>query len=153
MGKNVTSIVEELATPIVEGMELDLVDIEYLKEGSNWFLRVYIDKEGGIDIDDCGVVSEKLSKRLDEVDPIKEAYFLEVSSPGIERPLKKEKDIYWAIGKRVNISTYEPIEDMKTFEGTLTEFDGNSLSLLIEEKITINIPYEKVAKARLAVVF
>lgn len=153
MGKNVTSIVEELATPIVEGMELDLVDIEYLKEGSNWFLRVYIDKEGGIDIDDCGVVSEKLSKRLDEVDPIKEAYFLEVSSPGIERPLKKEKDIYWAIGKPVNISTYEPIEDMKTFEGTLTEFDGNSLSLLIEEKITINIPYEKVAKARLAVVF
>lgn len=152
MGKNVTSIVEELASPIVEEMSLELIDIEYLKEGNNWFLRVYIDKEGGIDIDDCGIVSEKLSKRLDEVDPIKEAYFLEVSSPGIERPLKKEKDYYWAIGKRVNVKTYEPIEDMKAFEGTLTEFDGKSLSLL-EEKKTYNIPIDKVAKARLAVVF
>jgi len=152
MGKNVTSIVEELASPIVEEMNLELIDIEYLKEGNNWFLRVYIDKEGGIDIDDCGVISERLSKRLDEVDPIKEAYFLEVSSPGIERPLKKEKDYYWAIGKRVNVKTYEPIEDMKTFEGILTEFDGKSLSVQ-EEKKTYQIPYDKVAKARLAVVF
>jgi len=152
MGKNVTSIVEELASPIVEEMNLELIDIEYLKEGNNWFLRVYIDKEGGIDIDDCGVISERLSKRLDEVDPIKEAYFLEVSSPGIERPLKKEKDYYWAIGKRVNVKTYEPIEDMKTFEGILTEFDGKFLSVQ-EEKKTYQIPYDKVAKARLAVVF
>lgn len=152
MGKNVTSLVEDLVSPILEEMKLELVDIEYVKEGSNWFLRVFIDKDGGIDIDDCGVVSEKLSKRLDEVDPIKEAYFLEVSSPGIERPLKKEKDIYWAVGKRVNIKTYEPIEDMKVFEGELAGFDGNALSIQEGNKL-YSIPYDKVANARLAVVF
>lgn len=152
MGRNVISLVEELTSPILEGMNLELIDVEYLKEGNNWFLRVYIDKEGGIDIDDCGVVSEKLSKRLDELDPIKEAYFLEVSSPGIERSLKKEKDLYWAIGKRVNVKTNEPIEEMIIFEGTLTEFDGKILSVL-EEKKSYSIPYEKVEKARLAVVF
>lgn len=152
MGKNVTAIVEELATPILEGLNIELVDIEYQKEGSNWFLRVFIDKEGGIDIDDCGAVSEKLSKQLDEADPIKDAYFLEVSSPGIERPLKKEKDIQWALGKRVHIKTYEAIEDAKIFEGTLTEFDGKVLTIQ-EEKKSYQIPYDKVANARLSVVF
>ncbi|RKD24267.1 ribosome maturation factor RimP [Ammoniphilus oxalaticus] len=152
MSKRVTSRVGELAEPILEEMNLDLIDIEFQKEGSNWFLRVFIDKEGGVDIDDCGIVSEKLSKRLDEVDPIQQAYFLEVSSPGIERPLKNEKDIHWAVGKRVNLSTYEPIENMKIFEGTLTEFDGTALSVL-EGKKTYQIPYDKVAKARIAVVF
>lgn len=152
MGKNVTAIVEELAAPILEGMNIELVDIEYQKEGSNWFLRVFIDKEGGIDIDDCGAVSEKLSKQLDEADPIKDAYFLEVSSPGIERPLKKEKDIQWAIGKRVHVKTYEAIEDAKIFEGILTEFDGKVLTIQ-EEKKSYQIPFDKVASARLSVVF
>lgn len=153
MGKNVTGIVEELVTPILDELKLELVDIEYQKEGSNWFLRVFIDKEGGIDIDECGAVSEKLSKRLDEVDPIPAAYFLEVSSPGIERPLKKEKDYHWSIGKRVSVKTYEPIEDMKIFEGTLKEFDGNLLSIEEDNKKTYQIPLEKVASARLAFVF
>lgn len=152
MAKNVTAIVEELAAPILEGMNIELVDIEYQKEGSNWFLRVFIDKEGGIDIDDCGAVSEKLSKQLDEADPIKDAYFLEVSSPGIERPLKREKDIQWAIGKRVHVKTYEAIEDAKIFEGILTEFDGQVLTIQ-EEKKAYQIPYDKVASARLSVVF
>ncbi len=152
MGKNVTAIVEELVAPILEGMNVELVDIEYQKEGSNWFLRVFIDKEGGIDIDDCGSVSEKLSKRLDELDPIQDAYFLEVSSPGIERTLKKEKDIQWAIGKRVHVKTYEAIEDVKIFEGILAEFDGGVLTIQEENK-SYQIPYDKVANARLSVVF
>ncbi|KHF30962.1 Ribosome maturation factor RimP [Anoxybacillus sp. BCO1] len=87
--KKVTHIVEELVTPIVTDMGLELVDIEYVKEGKNWFLRVFIDSPTGIDIDQCGVVSERLSEKLDEIDPIPHNYFLEVSSPGAERPLKK----------------------------------------------------------------
>ena len=152
MGKNVTAVVEELVTPILAGMSIELVDIEYVKEGNNWFLRVYIDKEGGVDIEDCGAVSEKLSKRLDEVDPIPDAYFLEVSSPGIERPLKKEKDFHWSIGKRVQIKTQEPIEDTKIFEGTLTVFDDGILTIEEDQK-SYQIPYDKVESARLAFVF
>ncbi len=112
----VTEIVEELVTPILEELDLELVEIEYVKEGKNWFLRVYIDKETGVDIEECGIVSEKLSEKLDEVDPIPHNYFLEVSSPGAERPLKKEKDFEKAIGKNVYIKTYEPIDGEKNLK-------------------------------------
>jgi ribosome maturation factor RimP len=152
----VTEVVEELAAPIFQELSLELVDIEYVKEGKNWYLRVYIDKDTGVDIEDCGLVSERLSEKLDELDPIPHNYFLEVSSPGAERPLKKEKDFEKAIGKNVFIKTYEPIDGEKGFEGKLLEFDG--LHIKIEVKIktrkkSIDIPYEKVASARLAVVF
>ncbi len=100
----VTDLVEELARPILDDMELELVDIEYVKEGKNWFLRLFIDKENGVDIEECGLVSERLSAQLDEIDPIPHNYFLEVSSPGAERPLKKEKDFMKAIGKMVHIN-------------------------------------------------
>jgi len=152
----VTEMVEELAVPILQELHLELVDIEYVKEGKSWFLRVYIDKEAGVDIEDCGEVSERLSEKLDEVDPIPHNYFLEVSSPGAERPLKKEKDFEKAVGKNVYIKTYEPIDGEKSFEGTLLEFNGETLKLEIKikaRKKTIEIPYEKVANARLAVVF
>lgn len=85
---NIKSTVEEMIQPYLNEQGFELVDIEYVKEGSNWFLRVYVDKEGGIDIDDCVLISEKLSAKLDENDPIPTIYFLEVSSPGAERPLK-----------------------------------------------------------------
>jgi ribosome maturation factor RimP len=152
----VTEIVEELAAPITSELGLELVEVEYVKEGKNWFLRVYIDKDMGVDIEECGLVSEKLSEKLDEMDPIPHNYFLEVSSPGAERPLKKEKDFEKAIGKNVFVKTYEPIDGEKTFEGILTRFDGNMVS--IEAKIKtrkkmVEIPYEKVASARLAVSF
>ena len=152
----VTEVVEELAAPIFQELGLELVDIEYVKEGKSWFLRVYIDKDTGVDIEDCGLVSERLSEKLDEIDPIPHNYYLEVSSPGAERPLKKEKDFEKAIGKNVVIKTYEPINGEKSFEGTLLEFDGQHL--IIEVKIktrkkSVDIPYEKVANARLAVVF
>jgi len=152
----VTGIVEEMVNPILEDLSLELVDIEYVKEGPNYFLRVFIDKDNGVDIDECAAVSEKLSEKLDEVDPIPENYFLEVSSPGAERPLKKEKDFQKAIGKNVHIKTYEPIDNEKTFEGILTGFDGNVVTVEVKiktRKKTIEIPYEKVAKARLAVSF
>ncbi|OIK13939.1 ribosome maturation factor RimP [Bacillus sp. MUM 116] len=152
----VIEIVEKLAEPILQELGLELVEIEYVKEGKSWFLRVYIDKEKGVDIEDCGVMSERLSEKLDELDPIPHNYFLEVSSPGAERPLKKSRDFEKAIGKNVFIKTYEPIDGEKSFEGVLQGFDGQTV--IIEVKIktrkkTIEIPYEKVANARLAVSF
>ncbi len=152
----VAETVSQLVTPILTDMGLELVDIEYVKEGKDWFLRVFIDKETGIDIEECGLVSERLSEKLDEVDPIVHNYFLEVSSPGAERPLKKDKDFEKAIGKNVFIKTYEPIEGEKQFEGILTHFDGITVTLEIKiktRKKSVNIPYEKVAQARLAVSF
>ncbi|AGK53088.1 ribosome maturation factor RimP [Bacillus sp. 1NLA3E] len=152
----VTEVVESMVTPILDESGLELVDIEFVKEGRDYFLRVYIDKEAGVDIEDCGIVSEKLSEKLDEVDPIPHNYFLEVSSPGAERPLKKDKDFEKAIGKNVFIKTYEPIDGEKSFEGILTQFDGETV--MVEMKIktrkkSIVIPYEKIANARLAITF
>jgi ribosome maturation factor RimP len=156
MSQKVTDLAEELVTPILDEMGLDLADIEYVKEGKNWFLRVYIDQEGGVDIEDCGKVSERLSEKLDEIDPIQQAYFLEVSSPGAERPLKKDKDLQKAVGKNVFIKTYESIDGEKAFEGKLVEFDGKELQVQIKVKTktrNVTIPYDKVASARLAISF
>jgi ribosome maturation factor RimP len=152
----VTEVVEQLVTPILEEMDLELVDVEYVKEGKNWFLRVFIDKDTGVDIEECGVVSERLGEKLDEVDPIPHNYFLEVSSPGAERPLKKEKDFYKAVGKYIHVKTYEPIDGEKVFEGVLLNFDGETLKMEVKiktRKKEITIPMEKVAKARLAISF
>ncbi len=154
LSKNVSSRVEQLAEPVVRELNLELVEIEYKKEGPNWFLRVFIDSEAGVNLDDCEAVSEKLSEVLDAEDPIKDAYFLEVSSPGAERPLKKEADLKKAVGKGVYITTYEPVNGQKAFEGVLTSFDDGLL--LIEtkvktRKITYSVPYEKVANARLSI--
>jgi ribosome maturation factor RimP len=116
-------------------------------------LRIFIDREERpVDLDDCSRVSEKLSDVLDEADPIPGAYILEVSSPGAERPLKKEKDFHKAVGKIVHITTYEPIEGQKVFDGVLTQYDGTQLTVQ-EKKKSFQIPIEKVAKARLSVVF
>ncbi|WP_066173105.1 ribosome maturation factor RimP [Bacillus marinisedimentorum] len=156
MGKKVTDITEELVTPIVDEYGMELVDVEFVKEGKNWFLRVFIDSPEGVDIEDCGKVSERLSEQLDEKDPIDMPYFLEVSSPGAERPLKKEKDFYNAVGKQVHVKTYEPIDGEKVFEGKLLDFNGERLSVEVTiktRKKTYDIPYEKVANARLAVTF
>lgn len=149
----VTDIVTELVTPIVSEMGLELVDIEYKKEGSNWFLRVFIDNEvGNIDIDDCALVSEKLSQKLDETDPIPTAYFLEVSSPGAERPLRNDKDFKKAVGKHVNITTKEPVEGASQFEGELLSFEDGKLTVK-EAKKTYIISQEQIDTARMAIVF
>lgn len=152
----VTETVNSLVTPILDNFGLELVDIEYVKEGKDWFLRVYIDKETGVDIEECGIVSERLSEELDKVDPITHNYFLEVSSPGAERPLKKDADYEKSIGKNVFLKTYEPINGEKQFEGILINFDGKTVTLEIKiktRKEKVEIPYEKIATARLAVTF
>ncbi|EGL81946.1 Ribosome maturation factor rimP [Caldalkalibacillus thermarum TA2.A1] len=156
MASNVVELTKTLVLPILEEKALELVDVEFKKEGRKWYLRVYIDKPGGVDIEDCSAVSESLSAKLDEVDPIDQAYFLEVSSPGAERPLKNEEDIRRAVGKFIYVTTYEPVEGQKAFEGRLIQFDGENLTIEIKVKHTtktVDIPYAKVAKARLAVVF
>ncbi len=151
MSKKVLTITEQLVLPILNEMEMELVDIEFVKEGANWFLRVFIDKEDGIDIDDCGRVSEVLSKKLDEADPISQAYFLEVSSPGAERPLRSEKDYLKAIGKGVQITTSEPIDGEQVFEGILLSKD-TEVTLRVGKK-EVKIPVALIEKARLAILF
>ncbi|MBM7608398.1 ribosome maturation factor RimP [Lysinibacillus composti] len=153
----VTSVIEQLVTPILEELNLELVDIEFVKEGRNWFLRIYIDTpEGGIDIDQCALVSERLSVLLDENDPIEQNYYLEVSSPGAERPLKKESDFEKAVGKFIYVKTYEPIKNLKEFQGYLTAYTEQGLEMEVRiktRKIKLLVEKEKIAKARLAIDF
>ncbi|MFB9329739.1 ribosome maturation factor RimP [Paenibacillus aurantiacus] len=148
----IKTVVEEMVRPFLDENGFELVDIEYVKEGSNYFLRVFVDKEGNIDIDECGRISEYLSEKLDQNDPIPDAYFLEVSSPGAERPLKKPEDVRKAVGKHVYVTTYEPIDGSKEFEGKLLAFEGDEMVVEIGKK-KHTLPYAKVASARLAIVF
>lgn len=148
----IKTTVEEMVQPYLDEHGFELVDVEYVKEGSNWFLRVFVDKDGGIDIDDCGLISEYLSQKLDENDPIPTTYFLEVSSPGAERPLKKKEDVAKSVGKNVFVTVYEPINGLKEFEGKLESFDNEELVIQTVKKQYV-IPYAKVASARLAIIF
>ena len=120
---------EALITPIVEAHGFELVDVEYVKEGSNYYLRAYIDKPQGITVDDCEVVSRAFSQKLDEEDFIEEAYIMEVSSPGLGRPLKKEKDYKRSMGKELEIRTYRAVNREKKFYGILTAYDENSVTI------------------------
>lgn len=155
---SVVETVTELVTPILKEQNFELVDIEFVKEGKNWFLRVFIDKTGGIDIEECAFVSEQLSERLDaiEPDPIPQAYFLEVSSPGAERPLKKESDYENAVGEYVHLSFYQAVDGEKQIEGTLEGFDKETVTLTVKIKTRTKelvIDRKNIAKARLAIKF
>ncbi|EST13039.1 ribosome maturation factor RimP [Sporolactobacillus laevolacticus] len=157
MASVIAKMTDELISPILREMNLELVDVEYVKEGKNRFLRVFIDTpQGGVDLDTCAAVSEKLSEALDEKDPIKEAYFLEVSSPGAERPLKKFEDFVKSVGKDVHLTTYEPIQGNKVFEGNLAEVNKDYVVLAVKNKTRVDyvtLPFEKIASSRLAIIF
>lgn len=140
MKRNIQQVITELAMPIVEGLNYELVDVEFVKEGTNWYLRVYIDKPGGISIDDCQAVSEKMSEVLDEKDPIEQCYYLEVSSPGLERPLKTERDFIKYKGELVEVKVFQPIDGKKIFEGELIGLIDN---LIIINQAGNNIEFEK----------
>ena len=120
---------EELLAPIVEQNGFELVDVEYVKEAGTWYLRGYIDKEGGITVNDCETVSRAFSDRLDENDFIEDSYIMEISSPGLDRPLKKEKDFKRNMGKPVEVRPYRPIEKQKELCGVLTAYDSNSVTI------------------------
>lgn len=155
---SVVETVTELVMPILDEQHFELVEVEFVKEGKSWFLRVFIDKEGGIDIEECAFVSERLSEKLDAMDPdpIPQAYFLEVSSPGAERPLKKESDYEKAVGEYIHVSLYQPVDGSKMYEGFLEKLEAEELVLRIRIKTretTVTIPRKNIAKARHAIQF
>lgn len=124
---------EALLQPIIKRHAFELVDVEYVKEGSQWYLRVYIDKPGGITIDDCEVVSREFSEILDAQDYIEDSYIFEVSSPGLGRPLKKEKDFQRNLGKEVEIRTYRMVDKQKEFRGILKQYDSDTVTIEQED--------------------
>jgi len=144
-----TQLTEEILT---DYPELELVDVEYTKEGPDWILRVFIDKDGGVGLDDCEKVSRRLSSRLDEVDPIPGSYSLEVSSPGLERPLTRDEHFTRFAGRLVHIKTYAPYQGKKEWEGKLLGLEDGAV--VVEAGGQVNkIPRDQVAKANLAVEF
>ncbi|MET0787288.1 MAG: ribosome maturation factor RimP [Paenisporosarcina sp.] len=151
--------VEQLVKPIVDELNLELIDMEFVKEGRDWFLRIYVDTpQGGIDIEQCALVSERVSVVLDEKDPIEQNYFLEVSSPGAERPLKKESDFEKAVGKYIHVKTYAAVKELneKEFEGHLLSYSPEELEIEVRvktRKIKVKLTKEKIAFARLAIDF
>ena len=155
---SVVETVTDLVTPILQDHDFYLYDLEFVKEGKSWYLRVYIDKDGGITLEDCALVSDELSEALDNVepDPIPQAYFLEVSSPGAERQLKKEEDYQRAIDHYIHISLYQQINGQKVYEGTLTQLSDKEITLDYLDKTRhrqITIDRQKIAQARLAIKF
>lgn len=153
MGK-VADLVTELVTPIIEKENLELVDVEYIKEGDNYYLRIFIDSEEGVGLKECETVSNILDEKLDKLDPIKESYILEVSSPGIERPLKKIEDFDRFKGELVFVKTYVSIEGKKEITGYIRERNGEKIHLQLKDNNEdIDILFSDIAKARLSIDF
>ena len=126
------SMTEELLVPIVKAAGVEIYDVEYVKEGSDYYLRAYIDKPEGVNINDCEKVSRALSDALDEKDFIADAYILEVSSPGLGRTLKKDKHLAKSLGEKVELKTYKPVDNCKEVEGSLKSYDGDSVTITME---------------------
>ena len=148
--KNIEEAVEAMAVELLAGQDVvELVDVEYVKEHTDWYLRVYIDKDGGIDIADCQELSEKLEAVLDEKNTIPDSYILEVSSPGIDRVLRKPRDYEREQGKKVDVSLYAPMDGKKELTGVLTGFDGKAITL--DDSIVVEL--SKAAQIRLHIDF
>ena len=148
--KDYESRTESLIQPLIDENHFELVDVEWVKEGANWYLRVFIDKEGGITVDDCELVSRAFEETLDREDYISENYIFEVSSPGLDRPLKKEKDFARSIGEEVEIRTYRPINRQKEFIGFLKEYDQETVTIEYEDETTQVFNRSDIALIRLA---
>ena len=144
---------EEILLPIIEKNGFELVDVEYVKEGGTWYLRAYIDKPGGITVDDCEAVSRQFSDILDEKDYIPDSYVFEVSSPGLGRPLKKEKDFKRSLGEEVEIRTYRVIDRQKEFTGILKAYDENTVTIAYEDDTEQTFERADIGLIRLALDF
>lgn len=149
MKANIADKIQELVRPIVEEQGCELVDVEYLKEGQNWFLRLYIDQPGGIKLTDCEKISKAVDLLLDENDIIPHRYYLEVSSPGIERPLKTRKDFERFARHRVTINTYTPVEGKKSISGMLLGLKDGAVVIEDGDFVT-SIPLNHISIAHLA---
>jgi ribosome maturation factor RimP len=152
MGGRLEDRIAALVEPMVEELNLELVDVQYRKEGPRWYLRLFIDKEGGVNVEDCKKVSERVGQALDEADPIPHSYYLEVSSPGVERPLKKKEDYIRFRGRTIKLRTYAPIDGRRNFHGLLQGLEGDRVILQVDKE-QIAIPLEQVAKAHLVLEF
>ena len=141
---------ESLILPILERNQFELVDVEYVKEGSTWYLRAYIDKECGITVDDCELVAREMNEILDREDYVEDSYVFEVSSPGLTRPLKKEKDYARNMGKPVEIRTYRAIDHKKEFVGILKAYDADSVTITDENEADILFKKADIALIRQA---
>ena len=141
---------EALLLPLIEEHKFELVDVEYVKEGANWYLRAYIDKPGGINVDDCEVISRAFSDLLDREDFIDDAYILEVSSPGLGRPLKKDKDFKRSLGEEVEVRLYRPVNRQKEFTGILKAWDDRTVTLAFSEEEEMIFERQDIALIRLA---
>ena len=124
---------EQLIQPLIDANNFELVDVEFVKEGSDWYLRVYIDKDGGITVDDCELISRAFNEILDREDYISEQYIFEVSSPGLMRPLKKEKDYKRSVGKLIDIKLYKPVDKCKEFTGVLDSYDKDTVTIKMDD--------------------
>lgn len=151
--KNIVKTVREYCEPIVEELGYDLVDLEYVKENGSYFLRFYIGKPEGISIDDCQRVSEVVGDKLDELDPIDESYYLEVSSPGLDRPLKTDKDLKRNIGRDIEISLYKSIDGKKKYIGELLDFNEDYIKIREDNLLDKKLDREVISKIKLAVKF
>ena len=144
--------ISELVEPILDEMDVELVDIEYLSNHGRWIVRVYVDKEGGITVDDCAGVSREIDAIIEIKDIIPHAYVLEVSSPGLNRPLKKEKDFQRAVGKKIKAKTSVPLKGRRHFTGYLKDFQNDILYLELEDKV-VALSRRDVEKANLVYEF
>lgn len=135
-GGNTVAVVRELAKPIAEELGLEIWDVRFLKEGSQWYLRIFIDKDGGVSIDDCVDFTHAINKPLDEADPIEQAYCLEVSSPGIERELVRDEHFEKSLGKKVMLKTIRPVDGEREFKGVLEAFDGAAVTVKVNEELS-----------------
>lgn len=143
------NFVFNLIEPVVLEQEMELVEVEFVQEGAQHYLRLFIDKEGGVNLDDCEKISHLASLLLEQEDPIKQSYVLEVSSPGLTRPLKRKKDFIKNVGKLVEVRTYAPFEGSKKLEGELGKYSEINLNLIIENKKRLAIPWEKISQVKL----
>ena len=148
MSIDIIDSIKELTEPVVTAEGMELVDIDFRRERNGWVLRLYIDREGGVTIDDCSLISKEIGCLIDINDLILFPYTLEVSSPGLNRPLKKEKDFIKNKGKRIKIMTYDPIGKRRTFKGRLLEYKDGGVNIDLGDE-TINVPFEKISKANL----
>ena len=144
---------EQLIQPLIDANNFELVDVEFVKEGSDWYLRVYIDKDGGITVDDCELISRAFNEILDREDYISEQYIFEVSSPGLMRPLKKEKDYVRNMGKEIEIRTYRAIDRCKEFTGILKAYDDTSVTIADENDKETTFLKTDIALIRQAIDF
>ena len=135
---NIEEKIENLITKTINDLAYDLYDVEYVKEGKDYFLRIYIDSEKGIDLDDCEKVSNAINELIDKEDYIKEQYFLEVSSSGVERVLRKDKHLKANIGKEVSVKLFKQINGKKQYKGILKDYDENFITILEQEEIKID---------------